>query len=212
MMQSTLSEAAAVSAHDTGTPRPSANGDLPQDVVLSQGERILWTGRPRVRDPRDGAWLVSKLKALVWLMIPLALLLSAVGAGPEWAPRAHWAVGAFAVVWIAIGSYGLMIEPIHMARRRSRTLYVLTNIRAIVHVAGRRGSTRSVLLDTAETITLTPVGDGAVADLWVGGAPFERLADAAAAHAIALEAVRIAGTPAGGAFTPIRANDHTREI
>jgi membrane protein YdbS with pleckstrin-like domain len=194
---------------------PATSDDLPPEIALAPNERVLWLGRPRPRDPRDRAWVLARLKTLAWLMIPTALLVSAVGGLPPWAPRAHWAVGAFGAIWLLIGLYVVTVDPMQQARRRERTLYVLTNIRAITHVAGDGGHTRSLLLDTVNSLsvhrgrgggggasgTSEATAGAAAADLWIGSAFFDRIPDADRAHAIALEAVRLAGTPWGG-FTP----------
>src|SRR5439155_21260966 len=103
---------------------------LPAGVMLAADEKLLWTGRPRERDPINQAWFLSRLKMLAWLMIPTALLLWALGI-PSWVARAHWGVGVVAGVWLLAGVYGMTIDPLVQTRRRRRTVYLLTNVRAI---------------------------------------------------------------------------------
>ena len=88
-------------------------------------------------------------------------------------------------------------------RRRARTTFVLTNVRASSHIGGRAPSAQSNLLDMVNHLNLTPLGDGA-ADVAIGAAVMGRLqyTDAVTLHAAALDAVRIAGTPAGGIIKP----------
>jgi uncharacterized membrane protein len=186
---------------------PPATGEresaaLPGEIVLAAGETILWSGHPRVREPIDGAWFLARVKTLAWLMIPTALLLASLGI-PEWLPRPHWFAGAFAAFWLAAGLYNMTITPIVHARRRARTIYVLTNIRAIIHIGGRVTQTRSLLLDMVDG-TQMQHGRNRSADVWVGMMAFVLLDEdeAARAHAIALDAIRNAGTPAGGIITP----------
>ena len=179
--------------------RPITDVELPPQVVLAPDEIVLWTGRPRVHDPLDRAWVISRLHTLAWQIIPTLLLLSSLGYLPAWAPRAHWAVGAVSVIWLTLGMYQLMLDPFFDARRRARYTYVLTNLRAINHESGKKPVVRSYLLDLVSNVGLHESGNGA-AEVWIGGTNFTRVpsADAQRLYAIALEAVRATG----GSITP----------
>ena len=176
---------------------------LPAGIVLAGDERVLWLGRPRVREPIDRAWILSRLGLLAWLIVPTTLLVWSLGFLPAWVARPGWWIGVFAAVWLAAGLRHLTITPIKQARRRARLTYILTNVRAIIHEAGRRTVTESRLLDAVEHVRVTELGNGA-ADVWAG-ILFERIpvGEVPRLHAIALDAVRACGgnplTPPGSA-------------
>ena len=181
--------------------------NLPAGIVLASGEKVLWIGRPRVRDPLDGTWVLARLKTLAWLLIPTVLLLWSLGI-PHWVARPHWAIGAFAVFWMLMSVYGMTLEPLRQARRRARTVYILTNVRTIQHEAGAKARTNSNLLDMVGHVHVNRRRDGA-AELWIGSANFTRVpaSEVDRVHAMAIEAVRAAGVPPEGMISPDEMDD-----
>jgi hypothetical protein len=172
---------------------PINDSPLPPGIVLAPDEHVLWTARPRVHDPIDWPWVRTRLKTLAWLLLPAALLLSSLGMLPIWLPRAHWWTGGIGILWLTVGLYHLLVEPVQKSRRRARSTYVLTNVRAIIHEAGRRTVTRSYLLDMIHQVTVEQTGNGA-SDVWIGTTlPRIPDADAERLQSIALDAVRAAG-------------------
>lgn len=171
---------------------------LPPGIVLVEGERVLWVGRPRVRMPFSRKWWSRQVVVLLWMLVPTGIVLSWLGM-PRWVSQPHWGFVILAVLWLVLGIKSLTLNPLRDRRRREVTAYVLTNIRAIVHIADRSMSTNSALLDMVDEVTLETCGDGAT-NVWVGPSHFSQLldADAARVHGIALNAVRAAGVPEGG--------------
>jgi len=170
---------------------------LPDGLILAADEQVLWTGRPRVAESFDRAWLLRRLHLIAWLLIPLGFLLAALGVLEPWIDRAHFFYGFLGGFLLLAGLYSLLVAPFVQAFRRSRTSYALTNIRAIVHTRSlRRGSvTGSYLLDMAGMTELREHSDGA-GDVWLSaGATFERIERPREVHLLVLEAVRNAGTP-----------------
>jgi hypothetical protein len=178
--------------------RPSIDAlALPPEIQLTSDERVLWIGKPRVRDPFDRAWLWKKAKILLWLLVPLSIILAATGKVP-WVGRPNWLLLLLAGFWILMALIALILTPIQEARRRARCTYVLTSIRAIEHLSGRSVQVRSYLLDMAGSVGIDRRADG-VSDLWLGSMHLARVWDGERLHAIALDAIRAAGiAPAGG--------------
>jgi hypothetical protein len=182
---------------------------LPGDVALAADEKVLWIGRPRVRDPIDREWIKSRATTLAWLVIPVCFILSAAGVLPIF-PQAHWFTGAIGALWIFGAVYSITILPIKHARRRARSTYILTSLRAMVHESAKTSITNSYLLDMIGNVSIQRRSDGA-SDLWLGTARFERLPAEVAdnLHATALQAIRAAGGPAEGMIEPDDSPDQT---
>lgn len=104
---------------------------------LSQGETVLWCGRPRT------AWYVVRL----WW--PAALPAAAVlvfGAGWEWlALRGHHLIvyPICGTLFLALGAYGVALRPLLLLRVARRMVYTVTDRRVMWEWGTRQGSTRA---------------------------------------------------------------------
>ncbi len=178
---------------------------LPDGLVLAAGEKVIWSGRPRVAENLDLAWLLGRLQIIAWTLVPLGFVLAALGAFEPWIKRINFVWGFLAAFLLLAALYSLLVAPFVQAYRRSRTSYALTNVRAVVHTRSlRRGSvTDSYLLDMAGMTQLKERSDG-TGDVWMSaGAMFERIERPGEVHLLVLDAIRHAGTP----LTPPRDDD-----
>ena len=169
---------------------------LPDDVPLLEGEALLWSGRPRKWDRIDAAWVLRKVLTLALLAVPIAILLAATG---ELGPRAHishWLSTAVSILWLWIGLHSLTLTPLLDARRRARTCFYLTNLRAITQMNSRTRETRSTFLDMAGAVDLIEEPDGTGEVRLRTGGGFERIAHAAEVYALIVDAIRAGGGPA----------------
>jgi hypothetical protein len=193
------SHARAASRMNASVESPPQQHDLtlPAGLALAADERVLWTGRPRVAELFDLAWLLGRLHLVAWMLVPLGFLLASLGVLEPWIDRINLIVGCLGAILLLAGLYSLLIAPFVQMYGRSRTWYALTNVRAVVHLRTlRRGSvTNSYLLDMAGMTELRERSDG-TGDVWLSaGASFERIDKPREVHAMVLEAVRNAGTP-----------------
>ena len=185
--------------HGSFLPAPPVAADAapasPQGVRLAPDEVVLWTGRPKVWPTLDRYWALDRLKVLAWQLIPISVIAYHVVRVPQWQPH-NYVFVALCAIWLLAAAWGMTVDPFVVARRRRRTTYVLTSVRGITHLAGRRSRTTSALLDMAHNVTLEQHGDG-TGDVWITvGASFERVAEPEQVYQIALEAIRRAGLPA----------------
>ncbi len=167
---------------------------MPADVDLLPGERVLWVGRPRPRDPLDGAAILGVCRTIAWLCVPAAALVARfVGFG--WGPvDVPWIVVVGAGFWLAIGLWHLLVSPHTLAGRRARTAYVLTDVRAItITRVRRRLHLDSRFLDLATGVSLVERPDGYGDVGTQQGSNFERVPDARGVHTLLADAVRHAG-------------------
>jgi hypothetical protein len=168
----------------------SDRSNVPREIFLQPDEQILWSGWPRKWAPLDRVWRNQTIAALLWMLIPIGFVIG-------WRMfNAHVGFAIFAMGWIALTLYAIFISPIVAARRRARTKYFLTNVRAITFVDGRPKQVHSVFLDLCRTASyrersLEGLGD-VTADPQLH---FELVADARQLHTILLRAIREAGTP-----------------
>jgi hypothetical protein len=170
--------------------------DLPPEFTLLDGERVLWTGRPRVWDPWDGDRLTGRVIALAWTMLPASVLVARfTPILPEYREAIPWIIVAVAAVWVTIAVWGHTITPLQQARTRRRTRYVLTNLRAVTIERFRSGrmQCRSCFIDLAPTASIVLGSDG-WGDVGTGyGVDFKSVPDAQAVHALVVQAIQSAG-------------------
>ena len=109
---------------------PATTNDL--QALLTADERILWTGRPDVRlsmnslsIPRVLVGLAVTAFALFWIRMAMSIT-----AGIKEAPVDLFPL--FGLIFVAIGLYNMGLHVFWDSFRRSRTVYVLTDRRAIV--------------------------------------------------------------------------------
>lgn len=179
----------------TTAPRPM---QLPPEFALLDGERVLWAGQPRPRDPMDAEQLRRRVIFFAWTMVPVSALLNRfTPILPAYQDAIPWVLVAVAALWLIMAIWSVTISPILEYLRRRRTYYVLTNLRtvAIERKLSGRTTCRSWFIDLAATASLAVRGDG-----WgdVGaayGMEFKSIPDARALHALLLEAIHRAGSP-----------------
>ncbi len=176
-------------------PADTASTDLPPDLVLLEGERVLWSGRPHVWETMDRALIWRKTKTVLWLLVPTAILLAWLGIFGTQRPKVPWFFVVLAAVWLLLGLYLLFIQTLVDALRRSRTRYLLTNLRSItLHTSRARQRVHSSFLDMAGGATLDENADGTGdVSLDALGARFERVDDARDVYNRTMEAIRAAG-------------------
>lgn len=102
---------------------------------LRPGERIVWSGQPVPKAMRRGAWLASLFAipftaiAVTWVVFSsMGTWFSSRNDGPEW-PAAM--IPCFGLPFVLVGVM-LLLAPIWMGRAAYRTLYTITDQRAIV--------------------------------------------------------------------------------
>jgi hypothetical protein len=123
---------------------------------LLPGERLLWSGRPKLG-------LVFRLADLY--MVPLALLWIA-GADDVLDSRdlladAPWAFGPWAMLIGGVGLYMLAGRFLHDAFGRARLFYAVTDRRVLVLRTGRfRGGLRSIEIEYLPMLELRERRDG----------------------------------------------------
>jgi hypothetical protein len=109
------------------------------DAELSSGERVAWSGQPL-----PGRFARRALPTVL-LGIPWTAFAIFWTAGAAWGTAKARDAGVFrafplfGLPFILIG-LGMLASPYWMRRKAKRTVYVLTNRRAFVLAAGRRGS------------------------------------------------------------------------
>lgn len=126
---------------------PSLPFDLQRrlDDELDSGERLLWAGQPDPgRMARQGGCLVAfgipwTLFAVFWTVMASGIggAVSGGFSGRSVGPGALF--GLFGLPFIVIG-IGLLTAPLWMARKAQRTVYAVTDKRAIILEGGFGGS------------------------------------------------------------------------
>jgi hypothetical protein len=147
--------------------------DLPLDLAtrveeeLESGERLLWTGQPR-----PGRFFLQSLPAFLfgipWTMFAVFWTLLASGMffgqdapGPE-GPGGQESMGLFAlfgVPFILIG-LGLLSSPFWAHRKAKRTVYAITEKRALIFEGGMGTKVRSFAASALDSLERTERADG----------------------------------------------------
>ena len=109
---------------------------VPMEAALQDGEAVLWTGRPLVREPRDGRWWKRRITIVAWMLVPIAMVVARYSEWAQYYVNIHIVVLLLALLWIAASLNALTLTPLREARRRARTRYILTSERAIVAELG----------------------------------------------------------------------------
>jgi hypothetical protein len=108
------------------------------EVELSGDERVVWSAQP------IASHFARKGLPSVWFGIPwtaFAIFWTVAAGWGTWKKGnfGWWLLfPAFGLPFILIG-FGLLLSPFWMRRRAARTLYALTNRRALIVTLGRRG-------------------------------------------------------------------------
>jgi hypothetical protein len=188
----------------------SAHIQPPHWLTLSSDELLLWTGRP-LPFRFDRQFIVTRAIILGLLVIPGAVLLASTGMFVPFVGGMHWLLTVPAGIWIVGGLNAVFIKPFRDARRLARTSYALTNVRAVVHEAGRRRKTRSFLLDMADRAELTSVKNNASGTITIAlGVEFEHIPEASQVFMLVLDAIRGSGAIAPPSRSTIVSDATTR--
>lgn len=102
---------------------------------LDAGERLLWYGRPDPKRQMMGG-LVLMLFGIPWTAF--ALFWTGAASGLIWGERPigwHSLFGLFGVPFVLVG-FGMLLSPYWAYRRAQRTVYAITNRRALI-ISGR---------------------------------------------------------------------------
>jgi hypothetical protein len=102
-------------------------------ALLARGERQLWSGAPA---QRSVVWsdIYPSFKILVGAVLGVAVLILGT---MDQEGAVMWSVAVPAVVFVSIVAAALAARLVLNVRRRRRTVYVITNQRAIVNVGDR---------------------------------------------------------------------------
>ncbi len=142
-----------------------------EDLVkreLEAGERVLWMEHPVARyfTPASRA---SFLFAIPWTAFSIFWICGAAGFKlPDFSKGGAVLFPLFGLPFLLIG-LGMLSSPIWTYRRARRTVYVITNRRAISFAAGRRMTIRSFAPDELYDVYRTEKRDGS-GDVIFGGA------------------------------------------
>lgn len=136
------------------------------------GERVQWLGRPGVAGKvlvSFGIWLFAipwTAFALFWESMVLAPLLGDLLGYPVGGARPSaglhlgmWAMALFGVPFVLIG-FGMLLAPLFAWWKGRREVYVLSNRRLALLVAGRAIRIRSIPLTDIGEITRSELRDG----------------------------------------------------
>lgn len=142
---------------DRLAPMPTPRLDAPADpaqhpaVGLLPGEEVLWQGRPQPKE-LDIDTVKLALKTVLLLMIPACVIAGWLGA---FGPRLQKLDGVWTFIislWLFQLLYLNTIAQFIATRRLDRTHYVLTPLRWITWVEGRKPETDSILLDVVRSV------------------------------------------------------------
>jgi hypothetical protein len=129
------------------------------EMELRSGERIVWTARPIPKRFSRGGWLLS-LFGIPFLAFSLFWMFMA-GSISRSAPGPFQLFQLFGVPFVLVG-IGLVTSPIWMRKRAERTVYFITDQRAVTMSQGWGGRTRveSYAPDQLQSITREEFSDG----------------------------------------------------
>lgn len=94
------------------------------DDELQDGERIVWLAQPRQNLYRRPAWVIV-LFAIPWTAFSLFITTMIVD-------KESWFMALFGVPFVLVG-LGMLSSPFWMGRKANRTVYAITDRRAIVY-------------------------------------------------------------------------------
>lgn len=148
------------------------------DAELRPGERVVWAGRPKVWRAAIGNAIIPCLFgipflgfAIFWTSMAIWIGSAAGRQGPDGGAGAggadtantpawfYWGFPLFGIPFILIGA-GLVSSPYWAARRFRRTVYAVTDRRAVVLASGRTTRVRSWEPDEIRAPKKTRRADG----------------------------------------------------
>lgn len=142
------------------------------DAELRQGERVAWAARPKVWRAAIGKAIIPCLFgipflgfAIFWTSMAFWMSGAAAADGSGGDGRANapawfsWAFPLFGIPFILVGA-GLVTSPYWVARRYRRTVYAVTDRRALVLATGRSTTVRSWEPNEIRAPTKTRRADG----------------------------------------------------
>lgn len=101
---------------------------------LRDGEQLVWVGQPLPGRFARWAWF-RVIWSIPWVMIPLILMVASLvaifGGNVQGGEATYWVLLVFAIPFLSIGLANLS-APYWARRRGKRTIYAITNQRAIV--------------------------------------------------------------------------------
>ena len=91
--------------------------------LMSYDERILWTGRPEVKNVFSAVPLSSYVVSLIWTVVCIVMfkLIRSTATNVEQFFLVIW------VIFIGIGIYGFAVWPFQSYYQQKKTVYVITN-------------------------------------------------------------------------------------
>ena len=119
--------------------------------LVDRGEKLLWSGKP---DPQRYALAKSPLPFLIGICCLGIAVSSAAGAIPSH-PFSTWLEIAFLTIGLA-----LLFSPLWYSYEAERTIYALTDRRAVIDYAGFMPQRISVPLSRITLIQTRPRGSG----------------------------------------------------
>jgi hypothetical protein len=111
------------------------------EMELRSGERIVWTAQPIASRISRASWPIV-LFGVFWTAFSVFWVAGAArGAWSDSSPGLFKLFPLFGVPFVLIG-IGMLTTPIWIRRRAAKTVYMITDQRAVVMSEGLRGKTR----------------------------------------------------------------------
>ncbi len=127
-------------------------------MELRSGERIIWTAQPIPKRFARASWLIS-IFGIPFLAFSIFWMMAGQVAGGARGPGQFFQL--FGVPFVLVG-LGLVTSPIWMRKRAERTVYFITDQRAVILSQGFTGRTRveSYAPEQLQSITREQNPDG----------------------------------------------------
>ena len=109
------------------------------EMELRSGERIVWTAQPIPARVTRGSWIIVVF-GIPWTAFAL-FWIGAAGWGASHAPGPFKLFPLFGVPFVLIG-LGMLSSPFWLRKKAAKTVYMITDQRAVVLSEGFRGRTR----------------------------------------------------------------------
>jgi hypothetical protein len=124
------------------------------EMELRSGERVIWTAQPIAGRASRGSWPIVVF-GIFWTAFSVFWVVAAGwGTSRSSTPGPFKLFPLFGVPFVLIG-IGMLTSPIWIKRRAAKTVYMITDQRAVILTEGLRGRTRVESFAPAQLQSIT---------------------------------------------------------